>query len=456
MVMSAIARPEVTPDLRATPTPDLRAAPAPTAPGRAPRIGVLYPSGGGNLGDEAILQATFEAIRTQWPDAKLRAFTLHPTKTAANHRVEAEPLTGVNRRLFGAPRGDGPFAVRAANAVARRTRGIPLLGRATGWASQWISAFVFETISVRRAWQWLQTADLVLASGGGQLDAVWGGTWGQPYALARWAWLTRRARVPFAFLSVGYGGTPTRLSRRFLKYAVSHATYCSVRDAGSLALTRQLGIKSALPVVPDLAFALRPASPLRPRRPGYDIGISPMIYMRPGSWPHENLAEYQRYIALWTDLVVDRVSRGDRVHLFVTDPADMDAVQEVWARLDAMTRIRCSVAHATTPDTLLEFFRRLDLVVSSRLHGVLLAIVAGRPVLALSHERKVRTLMSDAGIPTFCVELKTATMSQAGGRLSDLTGQLDPCARRLREYVALASAAVRQQEEMLPQLLRRR
>jgi len=214
--MSAIARPESAPDLRAMPTA--------ATPGRAPRIGVLYPSGAGNLGDEAILQATFEALRARWPDAVLRAFTLHPAKTAANHRVEAEPLTGVNRRLFGAPRGDGPFLVRAASGLARRARGIPLVGRTTNWASQWISALVFETISVRRAWKWLQTADLVLASGGGQLDAVWGGTWGQPYALARWAWLARRARVPFAFLSVGYGGTPTRLSRRFLKYAVSHAT----------------------------------------------------------------------------------------------------------------------------------------------------------------------------------------------------------------------------------------
>lgn len=445
--MSAIARPE---------SPGLRAMPLAAAPGRAPRIGVLYPSGAGNLGDEAILQATFEALRARWPDAVLRAFTLHPAKTAANHSVEAEPLTGVNRRLYGAPRGDGPFPVRAATALARRSRGIPLLGSATAWASRWIAALVFETISVRHAWQWLQTADLVLASGGGQLDAVWGGTWGQPYALARWAWLARRAHVPFAFLSVGYGGTPTRISRRLLKYAVSHATYCSVRDAGSLALTRQLGINSELPVVPDLAFALRPASPLRPRRPGYDIGISPMVYMRPDSWPKENPVEYERYVTLWADLVVDRVARGDRVHLFVTDPADMDAVREVWARLDAMTRIRCSVAHATTPNTLLEFFRRLDIVVSSRLHGVLLAIVAGRPVLALSHERKVRTLMNDAGVAPFCTELTTATMGEVAERLGDLTGQLEPCARLLRDYVAVASAAVRQQEEMLPQLLRRR
>ena len=55
----------------------------------APRIGVLYPSGAGNLGDEAILQATFTAIRSRWPDAHLRAFTLHPAKTAARHGVPA-------------------------------------------------------------------------------------------------------------------------------------------------------------------------------------------------------------------------------------------------------------------------------------------------------------------------------------------------------------------------------
>jgi polysaccharide pyruvyl transferase WcaK-like protein len=424
--------------------------------GRAPRIGVLYPSGAGNLGDEAILQATFEGLRTRWPDAVLRAFTLHPARTAANHGVEAEALTGVNRRLFGAPRGDGPIPVRAARALARRTRGVPFLGSATASFSELSAALIFEAMSLRRAWQWLRTADLILASGGGQLDAVWGGTWGQPYALARWAWLARRARVPFAFLSVGYGGATTRLSRRLLRYAISRAAYCSVRDEGSRLLTRQLGVKTELPVVPDLAFALTPGSPLRPRRPGYDVGISPMVYMRPGCWPNENHAEYQRYVKLWADLASDRVARGDRVHLFVTDPADMDAVHDVWALLDETARAGCSIAHAASPDALLEFFRRLDFVISSRLHGVLLSIVAARPVLALSHERKVRAVMSDAGVASFCADLTSATIDQIAKRLDDLASQMDPCARRLREYGALARDAVRQQEQILPQLLRRR
>jgi polysaccharide pyruvyl transferase WcaK-like protein len=423
---------------------------------RSPRIGVLYPSGGGNLGDEAILQATFAAIRSSWPDAEVRAFTLYPAKTAANHGVDAEPLTGVHRKLFGAPRPDGPFAVRAAWAIARRVRGVPLVGAGAKWVSECVATIAFESRSIRRAWSWLKGADLVLASGGGQLDAVWGGTWGQPYALARWSWMARRARVPFAFLSVGYGGTPTRLSKRLLRYAVSEAKYCSLRDTGSRSLTQQLGVTADLPVVPDLAFALTAGPPLLSRRPGYDVGISPMVYMRPGSWPNEKPEDYQRFVALWADLATDRVARGDRVHLFVTDPADMDSVNEVWERLDASTRGGCRIVDVRTPNALLEFFRGLDVVISSRLHGVLLAIVAGRPVLALSHERKVRTVMRDAGVSEFCVDLTTTSLDQVGEHLAHLAGELDSCAVRLRDYVASARARVIEQQEVLPSLLRRR
>lgn len=421
---------------------------------RAPRIGVLYPSGWGNLGDEAILQVTFAALRTRWPDVALRAFTLHPARTAANHNVEAEPLTGVNRHLFGAPLGEGPFAVRSARALARRARNVPLLGGLTTLASDIVATLVFEAISIRRAWRWIRSADLLLASGGGQLDDVWGGAWGQPYALARWAWLARRAGVPFAFLSVGYGGASTWLSRGFLRYAVGGAAYCSVRDVGSRAMIVGLGVKRDLPVVPDLAFSLASASPFPPRRPGHDIGISPMVYLRPGSWPIENHAGYQRLIALWANLVTATVARGDRVHLFVSNPADMAAVRDIWERLEDATRAGSTIERAESPNALLDLFRRLDVIISSRLHGVLLAMVSGRPVLALSHDRKVRAVMNDAGVSDFCADLATATVEQTIGILRDLTDQLDPCARRLREYVGVASSALRQQDDLMPELLK--
>jgi polysaccharide pyruvyl transferase WcaK-like protein len=422
---------------------------------RPPKIGVLYPSGWGNLGDEAILQATFAALRSRWPDVALRAFTLAPARTAANHGVEAEPLTGVNRHFFGAPLGDGPFVVRAARALAHRARNVPLLGGLAVRASNLVATLVFEAKSLRRAWRWLGTADLLLASGGGQLDDVWGGAWGQPYALARWAWLARRAGVPFAFLSVGYGGASTWLSRGFLRYAVGGAAYCSLRDVGSRALTMQLGVKRDLPVVPDLAFSLTPALPFPPRRPGHDIGISPMVYLRPGSWPIEMHVGYKRLVELWSSLVTATVARGDRVHLFVSNPADMPAVWDVWEKLGDATRAGCTIAQAESPNALLDVYRGLDVIISSRLHGVLLAIVSARPVLALSHERKVRAVMNDAGASDFCADLNTATEGQITQMLRELTDQLAPCAQRLSEYVAMASSAVRQQDALMPQLLKR-
>jgi len=423
---------------------------------RAPQIGVIYPSGWGNLGDEAIMQATFQALREQWPNVSIRAFTLHPERTAANHRVDTEFLTGVNSRMFLSPRGDGPLPIRIAKGVARRTRKIPFIGGIFAASADFTATVVLEAMSLRTAWRWLQSADLLLAAGGGQLDAVWGGTWGQPYALARWAWLAKRAGVPFAFLSVGYGAARTRMSRAFLRYAISAADYCSLRDAGSRDLTEQLGARTDLPVVPDLAFRLKSRASLAPRRPGFDVAMSPMAYMRPGSWPEENAAEYDRYLTLWAQVTAERVERGDRVHFFVTDPTDTVAVQEVWDRLDDAARERCSIAEPMSPSDLLEFYRSVDVVISSRLHGVLLAIVAARPVVGLSHERKVRALMTDAGVAAFCLDLSTTSVRDVSAHFMSLTQQLEECTRSLRDFAARSRKSVKRQEAVLSRLMRSR
>ena len=203
-------------------------------------------------------------------------------------------------------------------------------------------------------------------------------------------------------------------------------------------MTKQLGVDRDLPIVPDLAFGLKPESPRPPRRPGLDVA-SPDDIPAPWELADRGPRRYQRLIGLWTEMVTATVARRDRVHLFVSNPGDMAAVSDIWERLDAATRAGCTIAQLDSPDALLEFNRGMDLIVSSRLHGVLLAIVSGRPVLALSHERKVRALMSDAGVPEFCVDLATATNEEACGFWA-AGEQLEPCGRRLRDYVETASS----------------
>ena len=51
----------------------------------------------------------------------------------------------------------------------------------------------------------LRTQDLLIISGGGQLDEEYGGAWRLPFAICKWVLLARLARVPCAMASVGAG-----------------------------------------------------------------------------------------------------------------------------------------------------------------------------------------------------------------------------------------------------------
>ena len=60
-----------------------------------------------------------------------------------------------------------------------------------------------EAAHCREGYRVLRTQDLVLISGGGQLDEEYGGAWMLPFTVCKWVLLARLARVPCAMASVG-------------------------------------------------------------------------------------------------------------------------------------------------------------------------------------------------------------------------------------------------------------
>ena len=63
--------------------------------------------------------------------------------------------------------------------------------------------------------------------------------------------------------------------------------------------------------------------------------------------------------------------------------------------------------HAVRTTELGETFQEIeasDVVVASRLHGVIFALLLARPVLALSYDWKVRKQMEDAALGDFVLE----------------------------------------------------
>jgi polysaccharide pyruvyl transferase WcaK-like protein len=406
--------------------------------GGPPRVAFITPSGWGNLGDAAIVDSLIHAIRVRAPDAAIEGYTLHHLDTALRHHVEAHPLTSFSLPYFPVlpasvdrgyvpPRYDGTDwspSVSAAGPVARirsMLRRHMLTVRAIGILEGTMRARR-EPAALRRLKRDLVGTDAVVVAGGGQLDALFGGVWGQPYVLWRWGRLARSVGARFLVLSVGTG-TLDALERRVTVAALRGADRRSYRDEASRSMLRAPDLTAGDLVVPDLAYALPVSVRPLPSRMRMSVGVSPMNYQHPDFYPAADPRRYEQHVSGMYAVCRHLLDRGHEVVLFTTDASDDVALAEIARRLaatHAQAPGRWRIAGARTVDELMAMYGDLDAVVAARLHAALLAHVAHRPVLALAHERKVRALMSDLGHQRFCFDLGAIDEDLLVRRLDEL------------------------------------
>src|SRR5690606_26526826 len=104
--------------------------------------------------------------------------------------------------------------------------------------------------------QRLQGVDLLLIAGSNQFLDNFGGVWGFPYAMLKWAWLGRLVGARVAFVSIGAGPLTSPVSRFFVRLAMRAADDVSFRDQASQDLAVCGWAGQASRVLPDLAFSL--------------------------------------------------------------------------------------------------------------------------------------------------------------------------------------------------------
>jgi polysaccharide pyruvyl transferase WcaK-like protein len=395
------------------------------------RIAFVSPSGGGNLGDAAIIDSLIHGIRRRVADADIVGFTGNPSDTLARHGVPAFDMRAFFGRDQSASAADPLPPPSPAPPARERPPAIRLVRRALGTLpgarAAWKTAvhLAADHRYYGSVGQRLRSFDFVVVAGGGQFDALFGGSFRHPYALWRYGSMAHRAGARYVILSVGTG-TLDLSSRAFVRLALSLADYASFRDERS----RELIGESARerPVVPDLAYALPlDEPPPRPSDGRLVVGISPMAYMDPRAWPKQDQARFQRHVDTLVRLTIGVVRAGHEALLFVTDGPDREALAELRASvLSALApdeRERVRVPPVSGVRQLMQVLTGTDLVVSARLHGVLLSHVAGRPVLGIAHERKVATLMKEMGHSTYCHEIDTFDPERGLAQLSELAAR---------------------------------
>lgn len=405
------------------------------------RIFLLSPSGWGNQGDNAILRGLSGEIAELLPGASVILATLNPIKSAHGLGYPAVPLRGiqipdhwVHTSKIARPTSEYPgerASASSGGAVGRSRPGRALLRRLLPDPIRAVLStlvrspgrIMAEARFFFRVLSWLRGSRAVVVAGGGQLNADWGGDFGQPLTLALWALAAQVRRVPFVVLSVGAGRLERPWSRRFVKAALSRAAHVSVRDAKTRDLVERIDGREPH-LAPDLAF-LRTIDDQSRRRsdpntqPPADeigvVGISPMAYAKPGTWPVAEPAVYDRICEAMALAGSAWLRQGAELILFTTCSMDVATAQEVKERILVLapeygTAVRMESPDA--PEVVLSVLADVDVVVAARLHGVILSQIAGKPVIAIAHHWKVSEQMSMTGHEEFVFEPTTVTASK--------------------------------------------
>ncbi len=363
-------------------------------------IGISGSYGGLNLGDEAILTCVVGEVSRLAPGADIVVFSRDPGHTEAHHDVEE----GV--------------AVREVT----RDEVIPEIER----------------------------LDLLVLGGGGILYDE------EVRSYVREVNLAQERGIPTMAYAIGAGPLQNSEDRRVVRDVVGAMDAVTVRDVDTKRLLEEVGVERDIVVTADPALLLTP-QPFPEEalaREGLNTErelVAMSVRQRGGAAPSLENSPYHALLAAAADFVIDRF---DADVVFVPmERADIREAHRVMAEMAAPERATV-LDGRYGPRQLLGFMAHLDLALGMRLHFLILAALAGVPLLALPYASKVGQFLEALGTPGPSTQPEhVGPLLAAIDRLWD---DRDRCRDLMAEGVPRLQDRARQTAAVVEKLLERR
>jgi polysaccharide pyruvyl transferase CsaB len=322
--------------------------------------------GAGNIGDEAILQSMLSSFQLQ-NDLEIDIVSFNPAKTAR--------------------------MVKQFSCVKNIVR----IG----------SKFNFLKSDFRGIWRSLKNAQAVIIGGGGLFQDIYNFNFIPFFSIIVIIAAYLRKRINW--YAVGIGPFKRRIARWLCRQAANRAHYISVRDPLSQKRLSELNIQQKIFIAPDPVFLLKPASPSKVQSmltsEGLDISSHPKIgicLQRLFDWGKQSESILSDIMDQW---VRDREAEIVFIPLgrypdswFNSKAADVDVIiAEKLARLLKSKSVVLSGEY--TPDEIMAIIGEMDVIISMRLHGIIMSLARGIPSLALTYrkESKLSSLLTQSG-----------------------------------------------------------
>jgi polysaccharide pyruvyl transferase WcaK-like protein len=389
--------------------------------------------GSPNFGNEITLQTMLHHLRRRLPEARVTCVCTGPEALRATQNIETVAISPNFVKRW-----------RLRTRLARLLRRVFIEVPSEPW--RWLDAF-----------KKLKGKDMLIVPGTGLLTDGYG-LWGPgPYNLFKWSVIAKLRGCEVLFVSVGAGPVYSLFGRYCVRSALSVAKFRSYRDDASMAYLKGIGFPTnGDRVYPDLVFSL-PETTIshdggkRAGRPVVGLGV--MIYACKYSVEKPNDGIYLAYLRNLVAFAGWLLAHEYNIRLLIGEDDDRSVLEQFKFQLKATfgpyDEERILDQPALSVEELLPQIAATDIVVATRFHNVLLALVFNKPVIAISFHPKCASLMRDMGLAEYCHDINDMN----AGRLIEQFQRLERNAKKLkpviRQRVGQSRQALDEQYELI-------
>jgi polysaccharide pyruvyl transferase CsaB len=317
------------------------------------KIGIIGNYGHNNNGDEAILTGILKQLIEELsiPNEDIVVFSNNPKDTEQRYGVKAVPI--FHRK--------GPLLFSIMKTLKE-------------------NYFIMRKL------------DAIIVGGGGILMDLY--KWDGPL-YATLGLLGHYAGCKVIVYGVGVGPIETKLGALFIKQLSQKAFCISVRDEQSKRLLQALGVKRDIHVIGDPALYLAAPNEKKESRFVQKVAVTAVPYYNGRYWPTSNEQKYSNYVtgmAKNLDQLIEK--KNVTVTFFSTKyPQDVQVTKDIASRMKHSDRVTI-IDENLHPNDIVSLCASHDLVIGTRLHSLILAVVAKTPIIGVGYHPKVHHFLT--------------------------------------------------------------